>query len=341
MNEINEVRQRDCGHKRVLVTGATGYVGGRLVPALLEAGYEVTCLARTPTKLDSAAWRDRVEVLTTPVGEVQAADLEGIDAAFYVVHAIGTGEDWAEREQSDARAFANAAKAGGVKHIVYLGGLGDESDALSVHLSSRHEVGRILRESSLLMSELRAGVIIGSGSASCEMLRHLVEVLPVMTTPRWVETRCQPVAISDVIATLVAALEVPTDGVFELGGADVVSYAEMMKMYSSLRGLPERRLVKVPFLTPGLSSHSPAALSDALIESFAWLEFLPAKDRASFGNEFARVVVASSDIDNYEPVAQVIREWRATAEILAVPSLAKRLRSSIDAAGEFIREPVA
>jgi transposase len=163
----------------------------------------------------------------------------GIDTAYYLVHSIGASGDWARTEQRDAQAFATSATSAGGERIVYLGGLGDDHDELSVHLTSRHAVGTRLRASGATVIELRAGVIIGSGLASFEMLRHLVDVLPVMVTPRWVETRCQPIAIADVITTLVAALEYSTAGTFELGGADVVSYAEMMERYAQLRELPK------------------------------------------------------------------------------------------------------
>lgn len=261
---------------RALVTGASGYVGGRLVPALLEAGWEVRCLARTPAKLDDAPWRSDVEVVAGSVGGDLADALSGVDVACYLVHSIGQGPRWAETELADATAFSQSATSSGVRRIVYLGGLGSDEDALSAHLRSRHAVGRALASGGAEVVELRAGVIIGSGSASFEMLRYLVDVLPVMVTPRWVTTRCQPIAISDVLEILVQATtdaRVPP-GTYEIGGPDVVTYAEMMERYADLAGLPRRRLITVPLLTPGLSSHwvglvtpVPVRLARELIES--------------------------------------------------------------------------
>ena len=261
---------------RVLVTGASGYVGGRLVPALVGQGVDVCCLARTPAKLDVAPWRTSVEVFRGDVGGDLTEAMAGVDVAVYLVHSIGQGTGWAERELDDARNFGQAASAAGVRRVVYLGGLGSDSDVLSKHLRSRHDVGRVLASSGVDVVELRAGVIIGSGSASFEMLRYLVEVLPVMVTPRWVETRCQPIAIADVIDLLVSAVtrpETPAQ-VYEVGGPDVVTYAEMMALYAETAGLARRRLIRVPLLTPGLSSHwvglvtpVPVPLARELVES--------------------------------------------------------------------------
>lgn len=274
---VSEAGAAGPGTPLVLVTGATGYVGGRLVPALLAAGgTAVRCLARTPAKLDAAPWRSEVEVVRGNVGGDLAEALDGVGTLVYLVHSIGQGDRWAERDLADARNVAAQARAAGVGRIVFLGGLGCDSDDLSVHLRNRHEVGRALADSGIPTVELRAGVIIGSGSASFEMLRYLVEVLPVMITPRWVATRCQPIAIADVVTYLVQAVlgtDIPP-GVYEIGGPDVVSYAEMMDAYARGAGLPRRRVISVPLLTPGLSSYwvglvtpVPVPLARELVES--------------------------------------------------------------------------
>lgn len=242
---------------RVLVTGATGYIGGRLVPRLLESGHHVRCLTRDPKKLDDVAWRDRVEVVA---GDILDPDsllgaFDSVDVAFYLVHSMdGSAEDFGDRDRRAASNFSAAADAAEVRRIVYLGGLG-EGD-LSPHLESRQEVGRILASGSTPVSELRAAVIIGSGSVSFEMLRYLTEVLPVMVTPSWVRTLCQPIAIRDVLELLIAAAQEQGPSVIrEIGGPDRVSYEEMMRIYAQVAGLPRRWIIRVPALTPRLSSH--------------------------------------------------------------------------------------
>ncbi len=243
--------------RRILVTGATGYVGGRLVPRLLAAGCEVRCLARDPERLAGRPWRDRVEVVAgdalVPATLIPA--LAGVDVAYYLIHSLGTGEEFARRDRDAAAAFGIAARAAGVRCIIYLGGLGDPTTALSHHLRSRQETGAALGEAGVPVTEFRAGVVVGSGSLSFEMIRYLAERVPVMICPRWVFTRTQPIAIRNVLDYLVAALE-RTESVgktIEIGGADVVTYGEMMTGYAAARGL-RRWLLPVPVLTPRLSS---------------------------------------------------------------------------------------
>lgn len=244
---------------KVLVTGATGYIGGRLVPRLLDEGHQVRCLLRNEGKLESSPWRKDVEII---VGDVLEPDtltpaLSECDAAFYLIHSMdGADDDFDERDQRGARNFATAAGHAGIGRIVYLGGLGDGDD-LSKHLSSRQTVGELLRAGPTPVTELRAGVIIGSGSASFEMLRYLTEVLPVMITPRWVRTMCQPIAVGDALTILARTLEETgeADHIHEIGGPDRLTYEEMMQVYAEIAGLPKRRIIGVPLLSPTLSSH--------------------------------------------------------------------------------------
>ena len=238
----------------LLVTGASGYIGGRLMRALHDAGARVRCMARRPEELRARVPKD-VEVVRGDVLDAASLTeaLDGVDTAYFLIHAMATPRDFAREECEGARSFAQAALAAGVRRIVYLGGLGSD-EGLSPHLASRHEVGRILRDSGVPTIELRASVILGSGSLSFELVRALVERLPVMLTPRWVSTRTQPIAIGDVIAYLAAAAEVSVQGstIVEIGGSDRVSYLDLMREYASQRGL-RRIFIKVPFLTPWLS----------------------------------------------------------------------------------------
>lgn len=263
---------------RCLVTGATGYVGGRLVPRLLERGYTVRVMVRDLRKIEGHEWSDEVEVAeadATRAEEVQAA-LEDVDIAYYLLHSIGVGADFAATERAIATGFAQEAAQAGVRRIVYLGGMVPEGEQLSEHLRSRAEVGHILLDSGVPTTVLRAGVVIGSGSASFEMLRYLTERLPVMVVPRWVNTRIQPIAIRDVLHFLVGAAEMPptVSRAFDIGGPDVLTYLQMMQRYARVAGLPRRRMLTTPVLSPTLSSHwvglvtpVPSALARPLVES--------------------------------------------------------------------------
>ncbi len=241
---------------KILVTGATGYIGGRLVPRLLEAGHSVRCLARNCGRLEGRFPGAEIAEGDVFDEKALAAACEGVNAAYYLVHSMGGAQQFAQRDREAAALFGKAARERGVARIVYLGGLGDDGAGLSRHLASRHEVGDVLRAGGVEVVEFRAAVIVGSGSVSFEMMRYLTERLPVMIAPRWVTTRCQPIAIADVLRYLVAALALPRaqSRIYEIGGADVVTYRDMMLRYARLRGL-KRKVVIVPFFTPRLSSY--------------------------------------------------------------------------------------
>ncbi|WP_052488458.1 SDR family oxidoreductase [Streptomyces sp. 150FB] len=266
---------------RCLVTGATGYIGGRLVPELLEAGHRVRALARSPERLRDHPWAGDAEIVRGDVTDAESvgAALRGIDVAYYLVHALGGGHDFAATDRRAARVFAEQAKAAGVRRVILLGALtpaGVPERELSAHLRSRTEVAHILLDSGVPTAVLRAAVIIGSGSASFEMLRYLTERLPVMVTPSWVRTRIQPIAVRDVLRLLVGCARLPADvnRAFDIGGPDVLTYQDMMRRYAKVAGLPRRLILPLPVLTPGLSSHwvglvtpVPASIAKPLTES--------------------------------------------------------------------------
>jgi uncharacterized protein YbjT (DUF2867 family) len=241
---------------RILLTGATGYVGGRLLAALRADGHAVRCLVRRPHNLRAPAGPD----LEVVAGDVLGAEslppaLQGIDTAYYLVHALAGGRNFVADELQGARNFAAAARRAGVRRVIYLGGLVPTGE-LSAHLASRREVGRILREEGPPTLELRASIVIGSGSLSFEMIRALVQKLPVMITPSWTRCRAQPIAIEDVVAYLQAGRELPLprSRVLEIGGPDQVTYSDLMRIYAEQRGL-RRRMLHVPLLSPRLSSY--------------------------------------------------------------------------------------
>jgi uncharacterized protein YbjT (DUF2867 family) len=238
----------------IALTGATGYVGGRLLERLQRLGEPVRCLSREPERLAGRMTPGTeavgVDVLDT---DQLAQALDGVDTAYYLVHSMGSSGSFAEIDRRAAASFAAAAARAAVRRIIYLGGLGHE-ERLSDHLASRHEVGAILRSGPVETVEFRAAVIIGSGSLSFEMVRALVDRLPVMITPRWVSTASQPIAIEDVLEYLIAALDLPASGsrVYEIGGADTVTYGDLMREYAAQRGL-RRQMIPVPLLTPRVS----------------------------------------------------------------------------------------
>lgn len=253
----NEAVSKAPRSPSVLLTGATGYVGSRLLRLLEQRGESLRCLARNPAKLRHAV-DPTTEVASGDVLDRQSleAALAGVRTAYYLVHLMGSSADFEQKDREAAGNFAAAARNAGVRRIVYLGGLGEDSDpGLSPHLRSRHEVGRILAESGVETIEFRASVIVGAGCLSFELIRSLTNRLPVMICPRWLTTPTQPIAIDDVLAYLLACLDLPQNEsrVFEIGGGDVVTYGDLIREYARQRGL-RRWLISVRVLTPYLSS---------------------------------------------------------------------------------------
>ena len=237
---------------RVLVTGATGFVGGHLVPALLDRGHDVVALTRDPSSYVAPAGVEVVE------GDVLDPDLRlpPVDTAYYLVHSMQAGEDFEERDRRAARNFQRAADAAGIERLIYLGGLGNEDEGLSEHLRSRREVERLLGEGDADLTALRAAIVIGAGSASFQIIRQLAARLPVMVTPSWVRTECQPIYIDDVVEYLVGVLESPATAgeTYEIGGPDVLTYQEILTTTAQLLVGRRPLIVPVPVLSPGLSA---------------------------------------------------------------------------------------
>ena len=267
-----------AGEIRCLVTGATGYVGSRLVPRLLDRGYRVRAMARNPDKLADVPWRDRAELVRGDLGDLDSlvAGFDGVDVVYYLVHSMGTSKDFGADEGRAAHNVLTAARRAGVRRLVYLSGLHPPGTQLSPHLESRKAVGDILLGSGIETIVLQAGVVVGSGSASFEMIRHLTDRLPVMTTPKWVHNKIQPIAVGDVLHYLVAAAtaELPSSRTWDIGGPDVLEYGDMMRIYADVAGLGKRYLIVLPFLTPTIASlwvgtvtPIPPGLARPLIES--------------------------------------------------------------------------
>jgi len=244
--------------RRALVTGATGYIGGRLVPRLLEAGFTVRVLVRSPEKLRDVPWAERVEIVQGDLGDPASLERASadVDVFYYLVHSMGGRKDFEQTERESATNVAAAVKAAGVSRVVYLGGLHPSEGELSPHLRSRVEVGRILLASGVPTAALQAGVVIGSGSTSFEMIRHLTEVLPYMPAPKWVRNFIQPIAVRDVLYYLLHAADLPQDvnRTFDIGGPDELRYGQMMNGYALEAGLKQRPIAALPVLTPWLAS---------------------------------------------------------------------------------------
>ena len=337
-----------------LVTGATGYVGGRLIRELVQRGLRVRALARYPDRLRDFPWVDQIEIAEGDAGDPESlsAAMQGVSVAYYLLHSLQQGKELEFEESRIAENFAQCAKNAGIKRIVYLGGLAPDLPMaeMSPHMRSRVEVGRILRDSGIPTIELRAAVIIGSGSASFEMLRYLTERLPAMITPRWVRTQTQPIAVRDVLRYLVLSAELPPEvsRTFDIGGPDVLAYQDMMQRYAKVAGLPKRLIFPINLLTPKLSSHwvgfvtpVPRAIARPLVLSLRYpavcsesdiKEFIPDPPEGLFPFDES-VALALTRIQD----AQVTTRW-SNASTPGAPS--EPLPSDPDWAGGTLYEDV-
>lgn len=337
----------------ILVTGATGYIGGRLVPRLIQEGRRVRVLVRSRAKALSRPWSDRVETVT---GDILCPDslshaLAGTDAAYYLVHSMSKGANFHELDMQAARAFGRAASNAGVQRIIYLGGLGDPEADLSPHLRSRQETGRALGESGVPVTEFRAAVVVGSGSISFEMIRYLAERLPIMICPKWVYSRIQPIAVDDLLEYLNSALDTPesSGAIVEIGGKDVTTYKGLMLGYARARSL-RRLLIPVPVLTPRLSSYwvhwmtpIPAGITAPLVEGL--------RNDVIVTNTLARSLFPHIEPRDYATaIGSVIRDleegridtaWSDAAGPTAEPEAATRLESRQGTIVERRRRAVA
>ncbi|MGM7677754.1 SDR family oxidoreductase [Microbacterium sp. A94] len=294
----------------VLVTGATGYIGGRLVPQLLEAGHEVSVYVRSPWKLNDVPWRDRVRVFKGDLSDAVATRraMNGVNVAFYLVHSMSAGRDFMRSEEEAARTFAQSAEAAKVGRIVYLGGLHPEGAELSEHLASRAAVGQVFMDCPVPAIVFQAGIVIGSGSASFEMIRHLTEVLPYMPAPRWVRNHVQPIAIRDVLRYLVhvVTVEEELNRTFDIGGLDILRYGQMMNGYALEAGLPQRHIAALPVLTPWLASQWVSLVSPVPSQ-------LAVPIIASLQND---CIVGEHDIDGYiPPLAEGLLPYRTAVRL--------------------------
>lgn len=338
----------DGEQPRALVLGATGYLGGRLVPRLLNAGYRVRVLARHPERVAAFAWGDRVEVVAGDANDPDAvAEAVGdVDVLYYLIHSMMSGRSFEQTDRAVATTVADAAAEASVGRIVYLGGLHPDDAPLSPHLRSRVEVGRILLDSGVPTLVLQAGVVIGSGSASFEMVRHLTDVLPYMPAPKWVRNRIQPIAVRDVLHYLLGAAHVPTEvnTAVDIGGPDVLRYGQMMNGYAVVAGLPQRAIAALPVLTPRLASlwvnlvtPIPAAIARPLVESLqvdcvvrSWAvdDLIPRPEDGLMRYRDAVALALSREKED-----TVETSW-ADTEILDVPS--SPLPSDPDWAGQVV-----